>query len=291
MSRVSQLELYNDKDVITQILLMKEQVETGTYKKVRIIETGGNYVFEFVNQKDEVETFTVPAKQISGVTSSQAGSTVTMRITYNDRTYQDVSWTAGGDVTTNTAQNITAVKTFTVSPIVPDTPSGTHASVNVTYVSKTDGTNNLLHTSANEVAAGVKEGIWRGYYLGTPAATTVGKWLRFASFNNTHGDTTIVEVIGTLPNNGVGYAKAIVSGNAGYIRMASIANVPVTQTDKVIAALNNTQNTTEIWIYVSQVATANSLKIYTSRKPNTVTIHNEEYDNPLDSSIGDTISQ
>lgn len=112
MSRVSQLELYNDKDVITQILLMKEQVETGTYKEVRVTETGGNYVFEFVNQKDEVETFTVPAKQISGVTSSQAGSTVTMRINYNDGTYQDVSWTAGGDVTTNTDQNITAIKTI-----------------------------------------------------------------------------------------------------------------------------------------------------------------------------------
>lgn len=157
MSRVSQLELYNDKDVITQILLMKEQVETGTYKEVRIIETGGNYVFEFVNQKDEVETFTVPAKQISGVTASQSGSTVTMRVTYNDGTYQDVSWTAGGDVTTNTAQNITAVKTFTVSPIVPDTPSGTHAAVNVAYVaSTTPGVNNLVHTSGNETIAGSK---------------------------------------------------------------------------------------------------------------------------------------
>lgn len=156
MSRVSQLELYNDKDVITQILLMKEQVETGTYKEVRIIETGGNYVFEFVNQKDEVETFTVPAKQISGVTSSQSGSTVTMRINYNDGTHQDVNWTAGGDVTTNTNQTISAVKTFTASPIIPDTPSGTHAAVNLTYVSKTDGTNNMVHTSGNEDIAGRK---------------------------------------------------------------------------------------------------------------------------------------
>ena len=157
MSRVSQLELYNDKDVITQILLMKEQVETGTYKEVRVIETGGNYVFEFINQKDGPETFTVPAKQISGVTSSQAGSTVTMRVTYNDGTYQDVSWTAGGDVTTDTAQSISAVKTFTVSPIVPNTPSEPSAAVNVAYVESTvPGTNNIMHKTGNEDVPGYK---------------------------------------------------------------------------------------------------------------------------------------
>lgn len=156
MTRVSQLELYNDKDVITQICMMKQMVETGTYAEVRVISTGGNYVFEFEDQNGDVQTFTVPAKQISGVTSSQSGSTVTMRVNYNDGSHTDVSWTAGGDVTTNTAQTISAVKTFTASPIIPDTPSGTHAAVNLTYVSKTDGTNNLLHTSGNETASGDK---------------------------------------------------------------------------------------------------------------------------------------
>lgn len=204
MSRVSQLELYNDKDVITQILLMKEQVETGTYKEVRVIETGGNYVFEFINQKDEPETFTVPAKQISGVTSSQAGSTVTMRVTYNDGTYQDVSWTAGGDVTTNTAQTISAVKTFSVSPLVPNAPSGPQAAVNLWYTSRTEGTNNLVHTSANETIAGVKTftskayGLMqRGVFCAVPsdADLTAGKYYMkiFEATSNIKGKLRILE--------------------------------------------------------------------------------------------------
>ena len=159
MSRVSQLELYNDKDVITQILLMKEEVETGTYAEVRIIETGGNYVFEFEDQQGNVQTFTVPAKQISGVTSSQSGSTVTMRINYNDGTHQDVTWTAGGDVTTNTAQTISAVKTFTVSPLVPTPPPGsTDQTVpNTNWISQTGngGPNNLIHKTGDETKSGL----------------------------------------------------------------------------------------------------------------------------------------
>lgn len=157
MTRVSQLELYNDKDVITQICMMKQQVETGTYKDVDVQDDGaGNLVFTFTDQQDDTEVFTIPVKLISSVTSSQSGSTVTMRITWTDGTHDDYTWTAGGDVTTNTNQTITAIKTFNQSPIIPDSPSGTHAAVNVTYVSKTDGTNNLVHTSANEDVAGFK---------------------------------------------------------------------------------------------------------------------------------------
>ena len=157
MSRVSQLELYNDKDVITQILLMKEQVETGTYKGVNVTDDGaGNLVFVFTDQNDDPTTFTIPVKLISTVTSSQSGSTVTMRITWTDGTHTDLSWTAGGDVTTNTNQTISAVKTFSASPIIPDTPSGIHAAVNLTYVSKTDGTNNLLHTAGVETINALK---------------------------------------------------------------------------------------------------------------------------------------
>lgn len=151
MTRVSQLELYNDKDVITQICMMKQMVETGTYREVRVTASGPNYVFEFEDQNGDVQTFTVPAKQISGVTSSQSGSTVTMRVNYNDGTYTNLSWTAGGDVTTNTAQTISAVKTFTASPIVPTTPNGTTSAVNQAYVESTvDGVNNLVHKSGNE---------------------------------------------------------------------------------------------------------------------------------------------
>lgn len=36
-------------------------------------------------------------------------------------------------VLTDNVQTISAVKTFSVSPIVPDTPSGAHAAVNKTY--------------------------------------------------------------------------------------------------------------------------------------------------------------
>lgn len=193
MTRVSQLELYNDKDVITQILLMKEQVETGTYAEVRITEDSGNYVFEFEDQKGDVQTFTVPAKQISGVTSSQSGSTVTMRINYNDGTHTDLTWTAGGDVTTNTNQTISAVKTFTASPIIPSTPSGPQAAVNVTYVSKTDGSNNLVHTSADESISGIKtfnnrcnldrEVRQSGMYEKAQGATPTGNWREVATFS------------------------------------------------------------------------------------------------------------
>lgn len=158
MSRVSQLELYNDKDVITQILLMKEQVVTGTYKNVDVQDDGsGNLVFTFTDQNDDPTTFNIPVKLISTVTSSQSGSTVSMRITWTDGTHTDLSWTAGGDVTTNTAQTISAVKTFTASPVVPTTPGSATSAVNQSYVESTvPGVNDLLHKSGNETAAGNK---------------------------------------------------------------------------------------------------------------------------------------
>ena len=113
MTRVSQQEMYDDKDIITQICKLKDLVATGTYKDVDVQDDGaGNLVFTFTDQRDDTEVFTIPVKQISSVTSSQSGSTVTMRITWADGTYNDYTWTAGGDVTTNTAQTITASKTF-----------------------------------------------------------------------------------------------------------------------------------------------------------------------------------
>ena len=132
-------------------------VNEGTYKSVSVTgPVNGMYTLNFVNQNDETESFNFLIKDIKNITSSQSGSTVTLTLTYSNNTTQTFTWTAGGDVTTNTVQTISAVKTFTVSPIVPDTPSGVHAGVNQAYVESTvDGVNNLLHKSANETKIGI----------------------------------------------------------------------------------------------------------------------------------------
>lgn len=287
MTRVSQLELYNDKDIITQICMMKQMVETGTYAEVRVISTGGNYVFEFEDQNGDVQTFTVPAKQISGVTSSQSGSTVTMRITYTDSSYTDVSWTAGGDVTTNTNQTISAVKTFSVSPIVPDSPSGTHAAVNVTYVSKTDGTNNLLHTSANETAAGVKQGIWHGYRLDYPQPVTQGKWLKFASIPGYSHNGLVRIRTGQSGNNIGGYfALAQLSSGGTFSRTVSYINQIVggwllSDPPKVAVNIDSDYNLV-IWIYISDVNVVSKMLFELLDYQEVVTYYNtEENDAPL----------
>lgn len=63
------------------------------------------------------------------------------------------------NVKTDTEQTITGKKIMINANNdirVLDTPLDTHKAVNVTYVAKTDGSNNIVHTSANENIAGIK---------------------------------------------------------------------------------------------------------------------------------------
>ena len=189
MPRISLTDQYDNRDVIAQIYKMLDQVATGTFSAVDVQRVGGDFVFTFTDQRGDDHQFTVSANYVSDVdvsrlngvytflftyadgttesfgftingvkniASVQSGSTVTVTFTLDDNTTKTITFSAGGDMTTDTAQTVTAVKTFSVSPIVPDTPSGTHAAVNVTYVSKTDGTNNMIHTSGNEAMSGYK---------------------------------------------------------------------------------------------------------------------------------------
>ena len=75
--------------------------------------------------------------------------------------------TISGRITTLDAQNVKIATEQTITGkkiltnvandiIVKDAPSGTHSAVNVTYVSKTDGTNNLLHTAGVETINALK---------------------------------------------------------------------------------------------------------------------------------------
>lgn len=190
MPRISLTEQYDNKDVLTQIYRMLDQVATGTFQSVDVQRVGGDYVFTFTDQNGDPHSFTVGADYVADVNmtrvngvytftftyaggttesfaftvngvqniaSVQSGSTVTVTFTLDDGTTKTISYNAGGDMTTDTAQTVTAVKTFSVSPIVPDTPSGTHAAVNLTYVESTvPGTNNIVHKSGNEDIVGTK---------------------------------------------------------------------------------------------------------------------------------------
>lgn len=102
-------------------------------------------------------------------------------------------------VLTDNVQTISAVKTFTASPIVPDTPSGTHAAVNQSYVESTvDGVNNLVHKTGNENISGIKtfnrsvDGRLKGTVV-VPAADTTN-WYEVCSFKYTTAGSRLIRI-------------------------------------------------------------------------------------------------
>lgn len=116
-TRISMAEAYDNKDVIQQILLMKDTVRNGTYADLNVERgTGadiGKIVFDFTLTSGEHQIFKVDDKAIASTSAAQVGTTVTVTVTYNDGTTDTFTFsTLIGAMTLDTAQTATAKKTF-----------------------------------------------------------------------------------------------------------------------------------------------------------------------------------
>lgn len=116
-TRISMAEAYDNKDVIQQILLMKDTVRNGTYADLNVERgTGadiGKIVFDFTLTSGEHQIFKVDDKAIASTSAAQVGTTVTVTVTYNDGTHDTFTFsTLIGAMTLDTAQTATAKKTF-----------------------------------------------------------------------------------------------------------------------------------------------------------------------------------
>lgn len=171
MSRVSQEELYNDKDVVTQILKLKDTVNDYAGGIIENIDVSGNdLVIDWADGTNVSLPLPSPTG-ISSVTGAVSGGNLTITFYMTDgsshaftcpltgmATEAYVNGLDAQNVKLTGAQSVAGVKTFTDSPVVPDSPATEHSAVaqtwaeNVVYPDET--VNNLLHKEGNEVKIG-----------------------------------------------------------------------------------------------------------------------------------------
>lgn len=121
--------------------------------------------------------------------------------------------------------------------------------------------NYAVGLTGNQKALGYKNGLWVGYKYTNPTAVTAGKWLRYMAIP-TRYTLTMTEIIGTVGNNGLCYAKAITSGTGGFNRIFPIANQPGNSDIKVVCTINQTTNKMEFWIYIPVANNVNGMDFY-----------------------------
>lgn len=176
MSRVSQEELYDDKDVVTQILKLKDTVNDYAGGIIENIDVSGN---DLVIDWASGESVSLPLPSPTGigsVTGAVSGGNLIITFYMTDgsshaftcpltgmatEAYVDTGLATKADdsavVKLAGAQSVTGVKTFTVSPSVPLIPSGPTAAVSDAYVNDASpNANNIAHKTGNETIAGTK---------------------------------------------------------------------------------------------------------------------------------------
>lgn len=173
MSRVSQEELYNDKDVITQILKLKGTVNDYAGGIIENIDVSGNDLVIDWADGTSVSLPLPPPTGISSIAGSISGTNLIITIYMTDGSSHAFTTPLNGIATENyvdtkDAQNVKltgvqtvgGVKTFSDSPVVPDTPATEHSAVNQDWaenvVYDNDTINNLLHKEGDEIFTGTK---------------------------------------------------------------------------------------------------------------------------------------
>lgn len=171
MPRVSQEELYNDKDVVTQILKLKDTVNDYAGGIIENIDVSGNdLVIDWANG----ESISLPLPNptgISSVTGTVSGGNLTITFYMTDGSSHAFTCPLTGmatetyvnvldaqNVKLTGAQSVAGEKTFSSSPIVPDMPTDYEGAVNVNYVNDSTGTlpNNIVHKDGPETVVGLK---------------------------------------------------------------------------------------------------------------------------------------
>lgn len=173
MSRVSQEELYNDKDVVTQILKLKDTVNDYAGGIIENIDVSGNdLVIDWADGTSISLPLPDPVTGISSVTGSVTAGNLTITFYFTNGTTHSFTCPLNGmasetyvdakdaqNVKLTGDQTIDGVKTFIGSANVPTVPVDLlgASAVNEAYVNDaTPGVNNIVHKSGNEDISGVK---------------------------------------------------------------------------------------------------------------------------------------
>lgn len=166
--RVSQAELYDDRDVIIQILKLKDTVNDYAGGIIDSIDVVGD---DLVIDWADGTSISLPLPSPTGISSvagAVSGGNLTITFYMTDGSSHAFTTPLSGmaseayvdakdaqNVKLTGAQSVAGVKTFTDSPIVPTTPVGPTSAVNDVYVNDaTPGTNNILHKTGNESKTG-----------------------------------------------------------------------------------------------------------------------------------------
>lgn len=156
MSRVSQEELYNDKDVVTQILKLKDTVNDYAGGIIENIDISGNdLVIDWADGTNISLPLPAPT-EIVGISASVIAGNLSITLLMSDGSSHTVVTPLTNLMTTDTEQTITAKKIFSADVEVPTVPAGDDSAVNSFYVNDSTGTvnNNLLHKDGNETKNG-----------------------------------------------------------------------------------------------------------------------------------------
>lgn len=169
MTRVSIAEMYDDKDVITQICKLKDTVNAYAGGIITDIEISGNdLVIEWADGESTSLPLPDPVTGISSITGSVAGGNLTITFYFTNGTTHSFTCPLNGmasesyvdtkdaqNVKLTGAQSVAGVKTFTDSPNVPTTPASPTGAVNEVYVNNpAAGVNNLLHKTGAQKKSG-----------------------------------------------------------------------------------------------------------------------------------------
>lgn len=255
MTRVSLKEAYDNKDVIAQIYAIRDTAESAvdtSEQAVTTANTASEHVDALVPQVEgavQNANSASASAQASAQTVAGYDGRLTVAEGAIDELESDVNavtlrvTTAEGDIVTIQGR-VTAL----------ETADGQNVKINAIN-------DYAVGLTGNQKATGYKNGLWVGYKYTNPRATTAGKWLRYMAIP-TRYILTMTEIIGTVGNNGLCYAKAITSGTGGFNRIFPIANQPGNSGIKIVCMINQSTNKMEFWIYIAVANNVNGLDFY-----------------------------
>lgn len=159
MTRISTAEMYDDKDVITQICKLKDGLNSALGGIIADIDIVNN---ELVIDWADGESIALPLPSPTGISSiagSVSSGNLTMTIYMTDGSSHAFTCPLVGFVTLDTEQTITAKKIFSADVEVPAIPAGDDSAVSSFYVNDSTGImdNNIVHKDGNETILGVKK--------------------------------------------------------------------------------------------------------------------------------------
>lgn len=162
MSRVSQEELYNDKDVVTQILKLKDTVNDYAGGIIENIDVSGNDLVIDWADGTNISLPLPPPTGISSVAGAVSGGNLTITFYMTDGSSHaftcpltgmaSITYVDGLD-----AQNVKKTGSIVTGALeVPTTPLTPTSAINDVYANNaTEGVNNILHKSGVETRSSI----------------------------------------------------------------------------------------------------------------------------------------